>query len=45
MVAVRDHLYEPVVSGENDVYDVTGDGKIDVLDMLTVRDHLNDRCE
>jgi len=45
MINVRNHLYEPVGSGDNWRYDLTGDGMINVLDMLVVRNNARNRCE
>jgi len=44
-INVRNHLYEPVGSGDNWRYDLNGDGMINVLDMLVVRNNARARCE
>ena len=41
LMCVADHLYEEVISGDNDIYDLTGDGRINILDLIHVRNHLD----
>jgi len=44
LIFVRNHLGQPVETGDNWKADVNRDGKIDVLDLLVVRNNLNTIC-
>jgi hypothetical protein len=45
MVWARNRINQDVSTGDNWTADVNGDGRVNILDLMAIRNNLNARCE